>query len=84
MKLKNAKEAVSVYESVADLPKWQELNKLDSGNFVRLRTVAGSYFWAKILFKHGQRLVCIADDNISEIKRLTTVECGTGDIFDYV
>ena len=84
MKLKNAKEAVSVYASVADLPKWQDLNKLDTGNYVRLRTVDGSYFWAKILFKHGQRIVCIADDNISEIQRLTTVECGMGDIFAFV
>jgi len=75
MRLATVKQVTKLFEAYASVPSSQELMNLDTGNFVRLRTEKGSYFWAEVLSRQGERLVCRLDDTVNDLKRGTTITC---------
>lgn len=84
MKLANTEKDKQLYGDCGILPGWNELKSLKVGNYLRLRTEGGAFFWALVLQRKGNRFVCRLDDAVPELERGALCSCGCDDIFGVV
>jgi len=84
MHLANTEKDRRIYGKCGLLPEHDELKSLDAGDYLRLKTEAGAFFWALILQRKGNRFVVRLDDSVPELPRGDITSCGTANIFGIV
>ena len=58
MNLADTEKDKQLYGKCDLLPGWDELELLNEGNYIRLKTKDGAFFWALVLKRRDNRFIC--------------------------